>query len=75
MKLTSEKLEEYLTMLKRGEIDLKELVAGLIAVHGATRIEGAMTPRQFLDYLRSMGLPLVMSDELRREFKVMERES
>lgn len=65
--ITEEKLEEYVSMLKRGEVDLDEVTAGLIAVHGATRVE--MTQREFLDYLRSTGLPLVMSDELRKEFE------
>ena len=59
-------------MLKRGEVDLDELTAGLIAVHGATRVEGAMTPVEFVNYMKSIGLPLEMSDELRREFKAVE---
>lgn len=73
IKLTSEKLEEYLGMLKRGEVDLDELTAGLIAVHGTTRIKGTMTPVEFLDYI---GVPLDqidMSDELRKEFEAMRK--
>ncbi|GAG05225.1 unnamed protein product, partial [marine sediment metagenome] len=72
--LTKEKLEEYMAMLKRGEIHVDELSAGLIAVHGTTRIEGEMTPMEFLDYL---GVPLdqvEMSDELRMEFKTVQRQ-
>lgn len=72
-KLTKEKLEEYMAMLKRGEIDLDELTSGLIAVHGATRVEGAMTPVEFVSYMESMGLPLEMSDELRMEFMEVQR--
>jgi len=69
--LTKEKLEEYVVQLKRGEIEIEELTSGLIAVHGATRVEGTMNPRAFLDYL---GIPLDqinMSDELREQFKAM----
>ena len=74
IKLTKEKLEEYMRMLKHGDIELDELSAGLIAVHGTTRIKGAMTPKAFLDYI---GIPLdqvEMSDELRKEFEQMEEE-
>lgn len=73
-KLTKEKLEEYMIMLKQGEINVDELSAGLIAVHGTTRVEGEMTPMEFLDYL---GVPLdqvEMSDELRVEFKAVQRQ-
>lgn len=73
-KLTKEKLEEYMIMLKQGEINVDELSAGLIAVHGTTRVEGEMTPMEFLDYL---GVPLdqvEMSDELRIEFKAVQRQ-
>jgi len=69
MTLTREKLEEYVAMLKQGEIDVNEFTAGLIAIHGVTRIESTMTPREFLDYL---GIPLnqiEMSDELRKELE------
>ena len=67
--LTTEKLEEYMGLLGRGEVDVDELKAGLKAIHGTTQIEGTMTPREFIDYL---GVPLDqidMSDELRKEFK------
>uniref|UniRef100_A0A6M3MA35 Uncharacterized protein n=1 Tax=viral metagenome TaxID=1070528 RepID=A0A6M3MA35_9ZZZZ len=67
--LTEEKFKEYLVQLKRGEIELDELIAGLMAVHGATRIEGAMTPREFLDYLGISIDQIDMSDELRKQFK------
>jgi len=67
--LTKEKLEEYFAQLKRGEIELDELIAGLMAVHGATRIEGAMTPREFLDYLGISLDEIEMSDELRKELE------
>ena len=69
MTLTKEKLEKYVAMLKQGEIDVDEFTAGLIAIHGVTRVEGTMTPREFLDYL---GIPLdqiEMSDELRKELE------
>ena len=71
--LTTEKLEEYMGMLGRDEIDVDELKAGLKAIHGTTQIEGAMTPREFIDYL---GVPLDqidMSDELRTEFEKIEK--
>ncbi len=67
--LTKEQLEEYMGMLKRGEIDVDELKAGLKAVHGATSV-GPMTPREFIAYL---GIPIdqiTMSDELRKEFEL-----
>ena len=69
VKLTKEKLEEYVVQVKRGELELEELESGLIAVHGASRTE--MTPKEFLDFLDSTGLPLDMSDELRKEFEAM----
>ena len=69
VKLTKEKLEEYVTQLKRGELELDELTSGLIAVHGATCTE--MTPKQFLDFLDSTGLPLDMSDELRKQLEML----
>ena len=72
--LTKEQLEEYMAMLKRGEIDLDELSSGLIAIHGTTRVEGTMTPVEFLEYL---GVPLdevEMSDELRMEFMEVQRQ-
>lgn len=71
IQLTKEKLEEYATMLERGEIKVDEFTSGLLAVHGATRVE--MNPGEFLNYLESM-CPLdqiEMSDELREEFKMM----
>ncbi len=67
--LTTDKIEEYVGMLTRGEIDLDELMSGLIAVHGTTRIEGEMTPAEFIWHL---GVPLdqiIMSDELMKEFR------
>lgn len=66
--LTKEKLEEYMAMLKRGELDLDELKSGLIAVHGATSIEGAMTPVEFLEYIGVSLDEVEMTDELRTEF-------
>ena len=69
MKLTKEKLEEYAAQIERGELEVEEFMAGLIAVYGASRTE--MTPKQFLDFLDSTGLPLDMSDELRKEFEAM----
>ena len=67
--LTKEKLEEYMAMLKRGEVDVNEVSAGLIAIYGATRVKGAMTPVEFLDYLGVSLDQVEMSDELRMEFK------
>jgi len=74
IKLTKGKLEEYMIMLKRGEIGLDELISGLMAIHGATRVE--MTPREFFEYVLSFGIPLdqvEMSDELRNEFEAMKK--
>lgn len=71
MKLTKEKLEEYAAQIERGELEVEEFTAGLIAVYGASRTE--MTPKQFLDFLDSTGLPLDMSDELRKEFEAIKR--
>jgi hypothetical protein len=68
--LTTGKIEEYMGLLIRGEIDVDELKAGLKAIHGTTQIEGTMTPREFIDYL---GIPLdqiEMSDELRKELRM-----
>lgn len=73
--LTKEKFEEYMAMLKQGKIDIAELKAGLIAVHGSIPIEGAMTPLEFLNFI---GVPLDqvdMSDELRRELEEELRKS
>lgn len=69
MILIKEKLEEYMGQLKRGELEVDELTSGLIAVYGASRTE--MTTKEFLDFLDSTGLPLDMSDELRKEFEAM----
>ena len=72
IKLTKEKLGEYVTQLELGEIELDELTAGLIAVHGAIRVE--MTPRKFFEYVLSFGIPfdqIDMPDELRKEFEAM----
>lgn len=74
VKLTKEKLEEYAAQLKRGEVGFDELMSGLMAVHGATRVE--MTPEEFLESIESMGVPLDqidMSDELRKEFEAIKR--
>lgn len=70
--LTKEKLEEYMGQLKHGKVELEELMSGLIAIHGATRVE--LTPREFLDHILSFGIPLdqiEMSDELRKQFEAM----
>ncbi len=67
--LTTGKIEEYMADLTRGNVDLDELMSGLIAVHGLMRIEGEMTPAEFIWHL---GVPLnqiVMSDELMKEFR------
>ncbi len=74
VKLTKEKLEEYAAQLKRGDVELDELMSGLMAVHGATRVE--MTREEFLEAIESMGVPLDqidMSDELRKEFEAIKR--
>ncbi len=74
LKLTTEKLEEYMDMLKRGEINTDELSVGLRTIHGMVRLEEAMTPMEFIDYL---GVPLdqiEMSDGLRRELKAAQRQ-
>jgi len=72
-KLTRGKLEKYVAMLKRGEVELDEFMSGLIAVHGITRVEDVtMNPREFLEHILSFGIPLdqiEMSDELRMEFR------
>jgi len=74
-KLTKEKLEEYVAMLKRGEVELDEFMSGLIAIHGLTRVEDAtMNPREFLEHILSFRIPLdqiEMSDELRKQFEAM----
>lgn len=73
--LTKEKLEEYVAMLNRGEVELDEFMSGLIAIHGVTRVEDAtMNPREFLEHILSFGIPLdqiEMSDELRKQFEAM----
>ena len=73
--LTKEKLEEYVAMLKRGEVELDEFMSGLIAIHGVTRVEDVtMNPREFLEHILSFGMPLdqiEMSNELREQFKAM----
>ena len=70
--LTKEKLEEYMTMLKRGDVDVDELTSGLKAIHGTTSVE--MTPVEFLEYL---GVPIdqiEMPHELRMEFMEVKRQ-
>lgn len=58
-------------MLKRGEVDLDELEAGLIAIHGTTRIAGTMNPMEFLNYLGVSLDQIDMTDELRKELEAM----
>jgi len=55
--LTEEQLGEYCEMLKRGEVSLDEVIAGLICVHGAKKIEGTMTPEEYRNWLLNLGVP------------------
>lgn len=67
LELTREKLEEYAQQMKEGLLSVDEFMAGLIAVHGATRID-MESPQEFLKWLGPLE-NIEMSDELREEFK------
>lgn len=66
-KLTVEKLEKYMEQLKKGEITLLELFAGLQAIYGAKPLN--MTPKEFKDWLKYQGLPLHIPDEMKSLFE------